>query len=75
VGLAPCGADLTALPNWSHKALASPIAHSCRSVHKRRNKHAALKVLRRLLRNQGVHPESITSDKWRHTGSQLETSG
>jgi putative transposase len=32
-------------------------------VHKRRNKHAALKVLRRLLKNQGIHPESITTDK------------
>jgi transposase-like protein len=32
-------------------------------VQKRRNKHAALKLLRRLLKNQGVHPESITTDK------------
>ena len=27
-------------------------------VQRRRNKHAALKLLRRLLKNQGVHPES-----------------
>ncbi|QUD90301.1 IS6 family transposase [Phenylobacterium montanum] len=32
-------------------------------VQKRRNKHAALKLLRRLLKNQGIHPESITTDK------------
>ncbi|WP_414695711.1 DDE-type integrase/transposase/recombinase [Phenylobacterium sp.] len=32
-------------------------------VQKRRNKHAALKLLRRLLRNQAIHPETITTDK------------
>ncbi|MFZ4607013.1 MAG: IS6 family transposase [Caulobacter sp.] len=32
-------------------------------VQKRRNKDAALKLLRKLLRNQGVHPETITTDK------------
>lgn len=32
-------------------------------VQKRRNKHAALKLLRRLLRNSGVHPEAIVTDK------------
>jgi putative transposase len=32
-------------------------------VQKRRNKAAALKLLRKLLRNQGVHPETITTDK------------
>ena len=32
-------------------------------VQKRRNKHAALKLLRKLLRNQGIHPETITADK------------
>ena len=31
-------------------------------VQKRRNKTAALKLLRRLLKNQGVHPETITTD-------------
>lgn len=32
-------------------------------VQRRRNKHAALKLLRRLLRNTGVHPEAIVTDK------------
>ena len=32
-------------------------------VQKRRNKAAALKLLRKLLRNQGIHPETITTDK------------
>jgi putative transposase len=32
-------------------------------VQKRRNKHAALKLLRRLLKNQGIHPETISTDK------------
>jgi transposase-like protein len=32
-------------------------------VQKRRNKHAALKLLRKLLKNQGVHPEAIVTDK------------
>lgn len=32
-------------------------------VQKRRNKHAALKLLRRLLRKSGVHPEAIVTDK------------
>jgi putative transposase len=32
-------------------------------VQKRRNKHASLKLLRRLLKNQGIHPETITTDK------------
>jgi putative transposase len=32
-------------------------------VQKRRNKRAALKLLRRLLKRQGVHPETITTDK------------
>ena len=31
-------------------------------VQKRRNKDAAMKLLRKLLKNQGVHPESITTD-------------
>ena len=38
-------------------------------VQKRRNKDAALKLLRRLLKNQGVHPETITSDKLVSYGS------
>ena len=32
-------------------------------VQKRRNKHAALKLLRKLLKTQGIHPETITTDK------------
>ncbi len=32
-------------------------------VQKRRNKEAALNLLRKLLRNQGIHPETITTDK------------
>jgi putative transposase len=32
-------------------------------VQKRRNKAAALKLLRKLLKTQGIHPESITTDK------------
>ena len=32
-------------------------------VQKRRNKEAALNLLRKLLRNQGIHPESTTTDK------------
>ena len=32
-------------------------------VQRRRNKPAALKLLRKLLKRQGVHPETITTDK------------
>jgi transposase-like protein len=32
-------------------------------VQKRRNKAAALKLLMKLLKNQGVHPEAIVTDK------------
>ena len=32
-------------------------------VQERRNKAAALKLLRKLLKNQGVHPEAIITDK------------
>ena len=32
-------------------------------VQKRRNKAAALKLLRKLLKNHGVHPETIVTDK------------
>ncbi len=32
-------------------------------VRRRRNKHAALKLLRRLLKNQRIHSETITTDK------------
>eukprot|EP01041_Mallomonas_annulata_P025245 gene25245-46231_t len=32
-------------------------------VQKRRKNHAALTLLRKLLKNQGIHPETITTDK------------
>jgi len=32
-------------------------------VQRQRNKHAASKLLRKLLKNRGVHPETITTDK------------
>ena len=32
-------------------------------VQRRRNKYAALKLLRKLLKRQGVHPQTITTDK------------
>ena len=32
-------------------------------VQKRRNKDAALKLLRKLLKKQGIHPEAIVTDK------------
>lgn len=32
-------------------------------VQRRRNKHAALKLLRKLLKRQGVHPDTLTTDK------------
>ena len=40
-------------------------------VEKRRNKAAALKLLRRLLRNQGIHPETITTDKLASYGAAI----
>ena len=40
-------------------------------VQKRRNKTAALKLLRRLLKNQGVHPEMITTDKLASYGAAV----
>lgn len=44
-------------------------------VQKRRNKHAALKLLRKLLRNQGVHPEAITTDKLPSYGAAVRDLG
>jgi transposase-like protein len=32
-------------------------------VQRRRNKQAAVRLLRKLLKNQGIHPETITTDK------------
>ena len=44
-------------------------------VQKRRNKHAALKLLRRLLKNQGIHPETITTDKLASYGAAVRVLG
>ena len=44
-------------------------------VQKRRNKQAALKLLRRLLKNQGVHPESIITDKLASYGAAVRELG
>jgi putative transposase len=41
-------------------------------VQKRRNKHAALKLLLRLLRNTGIHPETIVTDKLASYGAALK---
>jgi len=41
-------------------------------VQKRRNKHAALKLLRRLLRNTGIHPEAIVTDKLASYGAAMK---
>jgi transposase-like protein len=37
-------------------------------VQKRRNKHAALKLFLKFIKNQGIHPEIITTDNWQSTG-------
>jgi len=47
-------------------------------VQKRRNKAAALKLLRKLLKSQGVHPETIVTDKlasYRAAARELGLSG
>ena len=44
-------------------------------VQKRRNKHAALKLLRKLLQNQGIHPEAITTDKLPSYGAAVRDLG
>ena len=47
-------------------------------VQKRRNKHVALKLFRKLLKNQGIHPETITTDKlasYRAAARQLGLTG
>lgn len=44
-------------------------------VQKRRNKHAALKLLRILLKNQAVYPESITTDKLASCGAAVRELG
>ena len=40
-------------------------------VQKRRNKAAALKLLRKLLKNQSIHPETITTDKQPSYGAAM----
>ncbi len=40
-----------------------------------RTRHTALKLLRKLLRNQGVHPEMITTDKLRSYGAAVPDLG
>ena len=44
-------------------------------VQKRRNKHAALKLLRKLLKHQGVHPETIVTDKLASYGAAVRDLG
>jgi putative transposase len=44
-------------------------------VQKRRNKAAALKLLRKLLKNQGIHPETITTDKLASYGAAVKVLG
>ena len=44
-------------------------------VQKRRNKHAALKLLRRLLKSQGIHPDTIVTDKLASYGAALRDLG
>ncbi len=44
-------------------------------VQKRPNKHAALKLLRKLLKNQGIHPETITTDKLASYGAAVRELG
>ena len=44
-------------------------------VQKRRNKHAALKLLRKSLKNQDVHPETITTDKLASYGAAVRELG
>lgn len=44
-------------------------------VQKRRSKHAAVRLLRKLLRNQGIHPETITTDKLSSYGAAAKVFG
>ena len=44
-------------------------------VQKRRNRRAALKLLRKPLRNQGVHPETIITDKLPSYGAAVRDLG
>ena len=44
-------------------------------VQKRRNTKAALRLLRKLLKNQGIHPETFTTDKLASYGAALRKLG
>src|SRR5471032_1730421 len=44
-------------------------------VQKRRNKHAALRLLRKLLKNQGIHHEEIITDKLASYGAATRELG
>jgi putative transposase len=44
-------------------------------VQRRRNKPAAEKLLRKLLKNQGIHPETITTDKLPSYGVAMKVLG
>ena len=44
-------------------------------VQKRRNKRAALRLLRKLLKNQGIHPEKIVTDKLASYGAATRELG
>src|SRR5688500_2164301 len=44
-------------------------------VQKRRNRHAAMKLLRKFLRNQGIHPQTITTDKLASYRAALQNLG
>ena len=44
-------------------------------VQKRRNKHAALRLLRKLLKNQAIHPETIVTDKLASYGAAIRELG
>jgi transposase-like protein len=44
-------------------------------VQKRRNTKAALRLLRKLLKNQGIHPETFTTDKLASYGAAFRTLG
>jgi transposase-like protein len=44
-------------------------------VQKRRNKQAAIKLLRKLLKNLSIHPETITTDKLASYGAAAKVLG
>ena len=55
--------DIRALCCYTRRLSSRPQQHYLHMlVQKRRNKAAALKLFRKLLKNQGVHPETIVTD-------------